>query len=128
MGVVRQAFKPEFLNRLDEVVLFDASAPRRLAKIVEINLHRLNQRLADRRITVEATPGAKEWLALTRFDPVFGARPLRRLIQTTIEDRLAQEVLSGRVLEGDTVVFDVDDSSDGLRIVHPAEDAVGAAS
>ena len=131
MGVVRQAFKPEFLNRLDEVVLFDALGTEELAKIVEINLHRLNLRLADRRITVEATPGAKEWLALTGFDPVFGARPLRRLIQTTIEDRLAQEVLSGRVLEGDTVVFDVDESSDGLRIVHPAEVAevaVGAAS
>jgi ATP-dependent Clp protease ATP-binding subunit ClpB len=128
MGVVRQAFKPEFLNRLDEVVLFDALGTEELAKIVEINLHRLNLRLADRRITVEATPGAKEWLALTGFDPVFGARPLRRLIQTTIEDRLAQEVLSGRVLEGDTVVFDVDESSDGLRIVHSAEVAVGAAS
>ena len=128
MGVVRQAFKPEFLNRLDEVVLFEALGTEELAKIVEINLHRLNQRLADRRITVEATPGAKEWLALTGFDPVFGARPLRRLIQTTIEDRLAQEVLSGRVLEGDTVTFDVDESSDGLRIVHPAELAVGAAS
>jgi ATP-dependent Clp protease ATP-binding subunit ClpB len=128
MGVVRQAFKPEFLNRLDEVVLFEALGTEELAKIVEINLHRLNQRLADRRITVEATPGAKEWLALTGFDPVFGARPLRRLIQTTIEDRLAQEVLSGRILEGDTVTFDVDESSDGLRIVHPAELAVGAAS
>jgi ATP-dependent Clp protease ATP-binding subunit ClpB len=128
MGVVRQAFKPEFLNRLDEVVLFDALGTEELAKIVEINLHRLNQRLADRRITVEATPGAKEWLALTGFDPVFGARPLRRLIQTAIEDRLAQEVLSGRVLEGDTVVFDVDESSDGLRIVDPAEVAVGAVS
>jgi ATP-dependent Clp protease ATP-binding subunit ClpB len=128
MGVVRQAFKPEFLNRLDEVVLFDALGTEELAKIVEINLHRLNQRLADRRITVEATPGAKEWLALTGFDPVFGARPLRRLIQTTIEDRLAQEVLSGRVLEGDTVVFDVDDSSDGLRIVQPSQVTVGAAS
>src|SRR5215210_4833944 len=128
MGVVRQAFKPEFLNRLDEVVLFDALGTEELAKIVEINLHRLKQRLADRRITVEATPGAKEWLALTGFDPVFGARPLRRLIQTVIEDRLAQEVLSGRVLEGDTVVFDVDESSDGLRIVDPAEVAVGAVS
>jgi ATP-dependent Clp protease ATP-binding subunit ClpB len=127
MGVVRQAFKPEFLNRLDEVVLFDALGTEELAKIVEISLHRLNQRLADRRIAVEATPGAKEWLALTGFDPVFGARPLRRLIQTTIEDRLAQEVLSGRVLEGDTVTFDVDDSSDGLRIVHPTPVAVGAA-
>src|ERR671910_1714401 len=116
MGVVRQAFKPEFLNRLDEVVMFEALGTEELAKIVEINLRRLNQRLADRRIAVEATPAAKEWLALTRFDPVFGARPLRRLIQTSIEDRLAQEVLSGRVLEGDTVTFDVDESSDGLKI------------
>ena len=120
MGVVRQAFKPEFLNRLDEVVMFEALGTEELAKIVEINLRRLNQRLADRRITVEATPAAKEWLALTGFDPVFGARPLRRLIQTSIEDRLAQEVLSGRVLEGDTVTFDVDESSDGLRIVEAA--------
>src|SRR5215216_1347295 len=128
MSLVRQSFKPEFLNRLDEIVMFESLGTEELAKIVEINLHRLNQRLADRRITVEATPGAKEWLALTGFNPVFGARPLRRLIQTAIEDRLAQEVLSGRVLEGDTVVFDVDESSDGLRIVDPAEVAVGAVS
>jgi ATP-dependent Clp protease ATP-binding subunit ClpB len=120
MGVVRQAFKPEFLNRLDEVVMFEALGTEELAKIVEINLRRLNQRLADRRIAVEATPAAKEWLALTGFDPVFGARPLRRLIQTSIEDRLAQEVLSGRVLEGDTVTFDVDETSDGLKIAEAA--------
>ena len=117
MGVVRGAFKPEFLNRLDEVVLFDALGTEELAKIVEINLGRLNKRLADRRITVEATPAAKEWLALTGFDPVFGARPLRRLIQTTIEDQLAQRVLSGTVREGDTVTFDADESSDGLIIL-----------
>jgi ATP-dependent Clp protease ATP-binding subunit ClpB len=128
MGVVRTAFKPEFLNRLDEVVLFEALGTEELAKIVEINLRRLNQRLADRRIAVEATPAAKEWLALTGFDPVYGARPLRRLIQTSIEDRLAQEVLSGRVLEGDTVTFDVDESSDGLRIVQPTAVGAGAAS
>ena len=96
MGVVRSSFKPEFLNRLDEVVLFDALGTEELAKIVEINLTRLNKRLADRRITVEATPAAKEWLALTGFDPVFGARPLRRLIQTAIEDQLARKVLAGR--------------------------------
>jgi ATP-dependent Clp protease ATP-binding subunit ClpB len=117
MGVVRGAFKPEFLNRLDEVVLFDALGTEELAKIVEINLARLNKRLADRRITVDATAAAKEWLALTGFDPVFGARPLRRLIQTTIEDQLAQRVLSGRVREGDTVTFDADESSDGLIIL-----------
>ena len=117
MGVVRGAFKPEFLNRLDEVVLFDALGTEELAKIVEINLARLNKRLADRRIAVEATAAAKEWLALTGFDPVFGARPLRRLIQTTIEDQLAQRVLSGQVREGDTVTFDADESSDGLIIL-----------
>ena len=117
MGVVRGAFKPEFLNRLDEVVLFDALGTEELAKIVEINLTRLNKRLAERRITVEATPAAKEWLALTGFDPVFGARPLRRLIQTTIEDQLAQQVLSGEVREGDIVTFDLDESSDGLIIL-----------
>ena len=89
------AFKPEFLNRLDEVVLFDALGTEELAKIVEISLRRLNARLADRRIVVEVTPAAKDWLALTGFDPVYGARPLRRLIQTTIEDQLAQQVLAG---------------------------------
>ena len=117
MGVVRSAFKPEFLNRLDEVVMFDALGTEELARIVEINLTRLNKRLADRRITVEATPAAKEWLALTGFDPVFGARPLRRLIQTTIEDQLARKVLTGEVHEGETVTFDADESSDGLIIL-----------
>src|SRR4029450_2076378 len=79
MGVVRGAFKPEFLNRLDDIVLFGALGSEGVAKILEINLARLNKRLADRRITVEATPAAKEWLALTGFDPVFGARPLPRV-------------------------------------------------
>jgi ATP-dependent Clp protease ATP-binding subunit ClpB len=119
MGVVRGAFKPEFLNRLDEVVLFDALGTEELARIVEINLVRLNKRLADRRITVEATPAAKEWLALTGFDPVFGARPLRRLLQSTIEDQLAQRVLAGEVHEGDTVTFDADESRDGLVVLAP---------
>jgi ATP-dependent Clp protease ATP-binding subunit ClpB len=119
MGVVRQAFKPEFLNRLDEVVLFEPLGTEELARIVEIALRRLNARLAERRITIEATPAAKEWLALTGFDPVYGARPLRRLIQTTIEDQLARQVLSGEIAEGAVVTFDVDPSSDGLVIVQP---------
>ena len=117
MGVVRQAFKPEFLNRLDEVVLFDALDTAELARIVEINLGRLNERLADRRISVVATQAAKDWLALTGFDPTYGARPLRRLIQTTIEDQLARRVLGGEVLEGDTVTFDLDPEGDALRVV-----------
>ena len=119
MGVVRGAFKPEFLNRLDEVVLFDALGTEELARIVDINLARLNARLAERRITVHATQAAKDWLALTGFDPVYGARPLRRLIQTTIEDQLARRVLAGEVLEGDAVTFDVDATSDGLTVVEP---------
>ncbi len=124
MGVVRGAFKPEFLNRLDEVVLFDALGTEELAKIVEISLRRLNARLSDRRITVEVTPAAKEWLALTGFDPVYGARPLRRLIQTTIEDQLAQRVLAGTVTDGDMITFDVDEAEDGLVVVEPTALAV----
>jgi ATP-dependent Clp protease ATP-binding subunit ClpB len=123
MNVVRASFKPEFLNRLDEVVLFDALGTEELSKIVDINLARLNQRLADRRIGVEVTPGARDWLSLTGFDPVYGARPLRRLIQTSIEDQLAREVLAGRVAEGDSVTFDVEDKSDGLVIVPAPEPA-----
>jgi ATP-dependent Clp protease ATP-binding subunit ClpB len=119
MNVVRSSFKPEFLNRLDEVVLFDALGTEELAQIVEIALKRLNARLADRRIGVEASAAAREWLALTGFDPVYGARPLRRLIQTTIEDELARQVLSGQVSDGDTVAFDVDESRDGLVAVTP---------
>ena len=119
MGVVRSSFKPEFLNRLDEIVLFDALGTEELARIVEINLSRLNARLADRRIAVDVTSAAKEWLALTGFDPVFGARPLRRLIQSTIEDQLARRVLSGQVREGDTVIFDADEGTDGLVIREP---------
>ncbi len=119
MNVVRSSFKPEFLNRLDEIVLFDALGTEELAQIVEIALKRLNARLADRRIGVEATAAAREWLALTGFDPVYGARPLRRLIQTTIEDELARQVLSGQVSDGDTVAFDVDEGKDGLVAVTP---------
>ena len=117
MGVVRQAFKPEFLNRLDEVVLFDALDTAELSRIVEINLARLNARLADRRISVVATQAARDWLALTGFDPTYGARPLRRLIQSTIEDQLARRVLAGAVVEGDTVSFDLDPEGDALHVV-----------
>ena len=117
MGVVRQAFKPEFLNRLDETVLFEALDTAELAQIVEINLTRLNERLADRRIRVVATQAARDWLALTGFDPTYGARPLRRLIQSTIEDQLARRVLAGEVIEGDTVTFDLDPEGDALRVV-----------
>ncbi|WP_081684212.1 ATP-dependent chaperone ClpB [Granulicoccus phenolivorans] len=125
MEVVRKSFKPEFLNRLDAIVMFDPLGVADLTKIVDINLARLNERMADRRITVEVTRAGKDWLALTGFDPVYGARPLRRLIQSTVEDTLAQEVLSGRLLEGDTITFDLNTDGEGLRILgadeHPTE-------
>ncbi|MFT4110393.1 ATP-dependent chaperone ClpB [Propionicimonas sp.] len=117
MGVVRQSFKPEFLNRLDEIVVFDPLGTEELSRIVDIQLRWLNRRLADRRITVEVTPAGKDWLALTGFDPVYGARPLKRLVQTTIEDSLARRVLSGDITDGDTVHFDVAADGTGLAIV-----------
>jgi len=117
MNVVRNSFKPEFLNRLDEVVLFDALGTEELSKIVTINLRRLNERLADRRIQIEVSDAAQEWLGLTGFDPVYGARPLRRLVQGTIEDLLARRVLAGEVSDGDTVHFDLNEDRDALVIV-----------
>ncbi|HQA78584.1 MAG TPA: AAA family ATPase, partial [Propionicimonas sp.] len=114
MNVVRQAFKPEFLNRLDEIVIFDALGIEELSRIVDIQLRRLNQRLADRRIEIEVSDAGKEWLALTGFDPVYGARPLKRLVQTTIEDALARRVLSGEVSDGQTVRFELNEDGSGL--------------
>nr|NLI50823.1 ATP-dependent chaperone ClpB [Propionibacterium sp.] len=114
MEVVRKAFRPEFLNRLDEVVLFDPLTLADLTRIVDIQLRRLNTRLADRRIAVEVTPAGKEWLATTGFDPVYGARPLKRLVQSTVEDALARRLLAGEIRDGDTVTFDADAS--GLRV------------
>ena len=115
MGVVRQAFRPEFLNRLDDVVLFDALTAEELSQIVDIQLERLNRRLASRRITVEVSEAAKQWLGEVGFDPVYGARPLRRLVQTTIEDSLARGLLSGEIHDGQTVRFDKVD--DGIALV-----------
>jgi len=120
MGVVRQAFKPEFLNRLDDVVMFDPLTEDDLRRIVEIQLERVSRRLTDRRITLEVTDAARRWLASTGFDPVYGARPLKRLIQTTIEDALARRMLAGAVHDGDTVAFDVNADATGLEVVAAA--------
>ncbi|MBK8463831.1 MAG: ATP-dependent chaperone ClpB [Nigerium sp.] len=117
MSVVRQAFKPEFLNRLDDVVMFDPLTEADLVHIVEIQLRRVAARLADRRITIEVTDAAKAWLASTGFDPVYGARPLKRLIQTTIEDALARRMLAGDLHEGETITFDADADGSGLVVV-----------
>ena len=117
MGAVRQAFRPEFLNRLDDVVMFDPLSMADLGRIVETNLAKLNSRLAERRITIAVTDAGKDWLAMAGFDPIYGARPLRRLMQTTIDDQLARKVLSGQVQEGDTATFDINEAGDGLTIL-----------
>ena len=115
MSVVRQAFRPEFLNRLDETVLFEALTQEQLAQIVDIQLRRLGARLASRRITVEVSDAAKQWLGEVGFDPVYGARPLRRLVQSTIEDAFAKGLLSGAIHDGQSVYFDR--VGDGVAVV-----------
>ncbi|HSF98938.1 MAG TPA: AAA family ATPase, partial [Ornithinibacter sp.] len=106
MAAVRQAFKPEFLNRLDEVVLFDPLSRDELARIVHLQVRALGTRLRDRRITLEVTDDATAWLAEQGFDPAYGARPLRRLVQREIGDRLATALLAGSVRDGDAVTVD----------------------
>ncbi|MEU9709064.1 ATP-dependent chaperone ClpB [Streptomyces sp. NPDC059164] len=117
LDVVRASFKPEFINRLDDLVVFSALSGDELAHIAGLQIDRLAARLADRRLTLDVTPEALAWLAQEGNDPAYGARPLRRLIQSAIGDRLAKEILSGEVRDGDTVR--VDRAEDGL-IVGPA--------
>ncbi|RMB62483.1 ATP-dependent chaperone ClpB [Tessaracoccus antarcticus] len=117
MALVRKAFRPEFLNRLDDIVLFDPLTRDELGRIVEIQLARLNRRLVSRRITVEVSEAAEQWLGSTGFDPVYGARPLRRLVQTTIEDALARGLLSGEIHDGQTVRFDAKPDGSGITLV-----------
>ncbi|MBR7834969.1 ATP-dependent chaperone ClpB [Actinospica durhamensis] len=108
MQSVRAAFKPEFLNRLDDIVLFDALGTEELGRIVLQQVASLQRRLADRRLTLQVSDAAQEWLVLTGYNPAYGARPLRRLVQTSIGDQLAREILSGRIPDGTTVRVDVD--------------------
>ena len=126
MNVVRSTFKPEFLNRLDDVIVFDALGTDELGRIVDLQVARLARRLDDRRLTLTVTPAAREWLALTGFDPVYGARPLRRLVQSSIGDQLARALLSGQLADGDQVAVDVDEGSDALT-VRPAAEAANRA-
>ena len=116
MDVVKSSFKPEFLNRLDEIVMFDALGAEELAHIVDLQVSALAKRLAVRRITLDVTPAAREWLALTGWDPAYGARPLRRLVQQAIGDQLARSLLSGDVRDGDTVVVDRAADADELTV------------
>ncbi|MCR2783186.1 MULTISPECIES: AAA family ATPase [unclassified Microbacterium] len=126
LTLVRQAFRPEFVNRLDDVVVFQALTQDDLAQIVELSVDALQRRLKDRRLTLAVTPDARAWLAERGYDPLFGARPLRRLIQSEIQDRLAMAILGGGVHDGDLVRVDV--AADGSALVltsdGPAETVV----
>nr|WP_274636297.1 AAA family ATPase [Microbacterium bovistercoris] len=115
MALVRQAFKPEFLNRLDDIVMFQSLSEDDLAQIVELAVDQLQRRLHERRLTLAVTPDARAWLAARGYDPVFGARPLRRLIQSEVQDGLAMALLSGTVHDGDVVRVDV--AADGSSLV-----------
>ncbi len=116
MSMVRTAFKPEFLNRLDDIVLFDALSIEELGSIVELNIDKLTERLEQRRLTLGVTPAARLWLAEHGHDPIYGARPLRRLMQREIEDKLAQLLLAGDVSDGSVVRADVSPDSQGLTV------------
>jgi ATP-dependent Clp protease ATP-binding subunit ClpB len=122
-ALVRQAFKPEFLNRLDDIVIFSPLSQIELAQIVELYVDRLGRRLADRRLELAVTPNARLWLAERGYDPVYGARPLRRLMQHEIDDKLARSLLSGDIRDGDTVLVDLAAGGDGLTVSKVAEPA-----
>ncbi len=115
-ALVRQAFKPEFVNRLDDIVIFQALSQDDLAQIVELAVDALHKRLRERRLTLAVTPDARSWLAERGYDPVYGARPLRRLIQSEIQDRLAMAILAGTVRDGDVVRVDVASDGDSLLL------------
>jgi ATP-dependent Clp protease ATP-binding subunit ClpA len=115
MEELRGAFRPEFLNRLDEIILFHALGKEQLLAIVDLMIREVNARLADRKLTVTLTRKAKERLADIGYDPAYGARPLRRAIQKHIQDPLAVKILQGEFREGDIVLVDVDVKS-GLRL------------
>ena len=115
MDIVRASFKPEFLNRLDDIVLFEPLGTEQLTSIVDLQIAAIQKRLDDRRMTLEVSQAAKDWLVLNGFDPIYGARPLRRLVQTAVGDQLARAILAGTVTDGDTVNVEV--TGDSLTVM-----------
>ena len=109
MAEVRLKFRPEFLNRLDDIILFHRLQRDQMGAIVDIQLARLAKLLVDRKITVKLEAAAREWLANRGYDPAYGARPLKRVIQRNVQDKLAEAILSGRIADGDTVNVNVGD-------------------
>ncbi|WP_048589293.1 ATP-dependent chaperone ClpB [Corynebacterium pseudotuberculosis] len=116
MDAVKRAFKPEFVNRLDDVVIFDPLSEEQLTHIVEIQIAQLANRLSARRLTLQVSDAAKLWLAERGYEPAYGARPLRRLIQQAIGDQLAKKLLAGEIRDGDTVHVDVADGGEALEL------------
>ena len=109
MEVLKRSFRPEFLNRIDETVIFNQLTKNDIGKIVEIQLHHLEKRLADRKITLAVSDKAKAFLAERGYDPLYGARPLKRTIQSELENPLAKAIISGKIKDGDTVIADKGD-------------------
>jgi ATP-dependent Clp protease ATP-binding subunit ClpB len=114
MDAVRAHFKPEFLNRIDELIIFHSLGVEEIKAIVEIQVKKLQKRLLERRLELKMTEKAKEWLAKEGFDPAYGARPLKRVIQKEIQDELAMKILEGKFKEGDTITVDLDSKKGGL--------------
>ena len=115
-GLVRRAFKPEFVNRLDDIVVFSSLTTDELGEIVELDVDRLQKRLAERRLELAVTPDARRWLAERGYDPIYGARPLRRLMQREIDDSLARALLAGNIRDGDTVLVALAADGDSLTV------------
>jgi ATP-dependent Clp protease ATP-binding subunit ClpB len=115
MEALRAAFRPEFINRIDDIVIFNPLGKEQLERIVELLLRGVLHLLAERQITLELTPAAKELLVREGYDPAYGARPLRRTIQRLVQDPLAMQILEGKVLPGDRVRVDRDAQKDAMR-------------
>jgi ATP-dependent Clp protease ATP-binding subunit ClpB len=117
--VLRSTFKPEFLNRIDETIIFDNLSPQQIGQIVDIQIERLGKRLADMHIVLDLSDEARALIATAGYDPVYGARPLKRIIQQEIENPLSMEILSGNVLEGTHLRADVDNQQIVFKVVKP---------
>jgi ATP-dependent Clp protease ATP-binding subunit ClpB len=128
MAELRDHFRPEFLNRVDEIVLFKPLTPSELERIVELQLEDVQRRLAERRIALEVGEEARRVIAEHGYDPVFGARPLRRYIQREVETRIARALLAGEISDGTTVSLDVGEDGLELRTESAEREPVGAAA
>jgi len=121
LSQVRATFRPEFLNRIDETIVFHPLGKDEIAGIVDIQLRRLQERLADRKLAIAIAPAAREYLSMKGYDPTFGARPLKRLIQREVQDPLAMKLLGGDIREGDAVEVDREGDSLTFRRLEPGE-------